>query len=60
MYNNSIGLWKIEGLDPFNGKELCYKQSIRFKNINTGYYLAYSEVGNFLQETPTSGIKMEK
>ncbi|EAR93357.2 MIR domain protein (macronuclear) [Tetrahymena thermophila SB210] len=42
-YNNSVGLWKIEGIDPLNGKEISYKQIIRFQNINTGYYLAYSD-----------------
>lgn len=41
-YNNSIGLWKIEGEDLLSGGELHFQQLIRMKNINTNLYLSIS------------------
>ncbi|KAL4497224.1 hypothetical protein ABPG72_019544 [Tetrahymena utriculariae] len=56
-YNNSVGLWKIEGIDPLNGKEISYRQIIRFQNINTGYYLAYNDDNSL---SSSNRIVMEK
>ncbi|KAL4453083.1 hypothetical protein ABPG74_015314 [Tetrahymena malaccensis] len=56
-YNNSVGLWKIEGIDPLNGKEISYRQIIRFQNINTGYYLAYNDENT---QANSNKIIMEK
>eukprot|EP00656_Telonema_subtile_P051845 TRINITY_DN7074_c0_g4_i2.p1 TRINITY_DN7074_c0_g4~~TRINITY_DN7074_c0_g4_i2.p1 ORF type:complete len:2215 (+),score=650.22 TRINITY_DN7074_c0_g4_i2:770-7414(+) len=49
--NNCLNMWKVENFDQFNGEQLSFSPSQRFRlrNVGTGFYLSFGRAGSEMQ-----------